>query len=192
MQSRRGGPGSGFQDGGGAGRYPLPRRGVDPRDRAPLVLDQRWSSLGAALIIAGRPDQAALLRRRVSALSALPPLAREAAQELAGEVFNNAITHTRSGLAGGEVIVSVHRLPGRVQVKITDQGPIGEDTVTTPCVRPPDPLRVGGLGMRLVAAQASRWGTLHEDGRTTVWFEIDRVRHDSDRRTGRAAFRPDG
>ncbi|PDP85538.1 ATP-binding protein [Glycomyces fuscus] len=170
MQSRR----SGSPDGGGTGRYPLPRRGVDPRDRAPLVLDQRWSSLGSALIIEGCPDQAALVRRRVCALSALPPLEREVARELASEVFNNAIAHTRSGLPGGEVVVSVHRLPGRVQVRITDQGPIREDSVTTPCVRPPDPLRVGGLGMRLVAAQASRWGTLHEEGRTTVWFEIDR------------------
>jgi anti-sigma regulatory factor (Ser/Thr protein kinase) len=37
---------------------------------------------------------------------------------------------------------------------------------------PPD-TDIGGRGLVLVDALAERWGTRHECGSTTVWFELD-------------------
>ncbi|WP_231640884.1 ATP-binding protein [Nocardiopsis sp. NRRL B-16309] len=154
----------------------LPRRSRDAQDRAPIVLDRRAEVRGHAMVVAGVPEEARMLRYRLGALSGLPGEKRHRLRLLAGELFTNAITHSRSGRPGGLVTVTVFRLPGRVQVKVTDEGPLG-DEVATPCVRPCDPERVGGLGLRLVALEADRWGVVHEvrEGRgTTVWFEIDR------------------
>ncbi|WP_227015220.1 MULTISPECIES: ATP-binding protein [Nocardiopsis] len=72
--------------------------------------------------------------------------------------------------------MSVFKLPGRYQVRVTDQGPReSEEGISFPYLRASDPLSEGGFGLRLVANEASRWGTIHENGRTTVWFELDRV-----------------
>ncbi|RKS06295.1 histidine kinase-like protein [Nocardiopsis sp. Huas11] len=167
-----------FRDGAGHGRHevvppPLPRRSCDPQDRAPIVLDRRTESRGHAMVVAGVPEEARMLRYRLGSLSGLPGEKRHLLRLLAGELFTNAITHTRSGRPGGLVTVTVFRLPGRAQVKVTDEGPL-DDEAATPCVRPRDPERVGGLGLRLVALEADRWGVVHEGRRTTVWFEIDR------------------
>jgi len=160
------------QVGGGAAPR-LPRRTTDPRDRAPIVVEPDPTSIGHSLTLDGVPETASVLRQRLASLASLPPQPTELLQCLASELFNNAITHSRSGAPGGAVVVTLHRLRGRVQVRITDQGPHTENA-PSPHVRPLDPNRVGGLGLRLVALQASRWGTLHENGRTTVWFELDR------------------
>lgn len=152
---------------------PLPRRTTDPRDRAAIVVEHDPKNQGHSLTLAGVPETASVLRQRLASVAALPPQPTELLQSLVSELFNNSISHSRSGAEGGEVVVTVHRLRGRVQVRVTDQGPRTEDA-PSPYVRPLDLDRVGGLGLRLVATQASRWGTLHEDGRTTVWFELDR------------------
>lgn len=153
----------------------LPRRVTDPHDRAPIVADTDSRAPGTAFTLAGVPEQAAVLRRRLASAASLPPRATQLVQELANELFGNAVRHSRSGRPGGEVIIALHRLPGRVQVRVTDQGPRDHEGAT-PHVRPWDLMREGGLGLRLVAAQAGRWGTFHELDRTTVWFEIDRPR----------------
>jgi anti-sigma regulatory factor (Ser/Thr protein kinase) len=167
-----------FRDGAGDDRHadvppPLPRRSRDPEDRAPIVIDRRAEARGHAMVVAGVPAEARMLRYRLGALSGLTGEKRHRLRLLAAELFANAITHTRSGRPGGLVTVAVFRLPGRAQVKVTDEGPLSDDTAT-PCVRPFDPEREGGLGLRLVAQEADRWGVVHEGGRTTVWFEIDR------------------
>ncbi|OKI13758.1 serine/threonine protein kinase [Nocardiopsis sp. TSRI0078] len=128
---------------------------------------------GHSPTLAGVPEQAAVLRRRLASAASLPPRAAELVQELVSELFNNALTHSRSGCEGGEVAVTLHRLRGRVQVRVTDEGS-RTSGAATPHLRPLDTSAEGGRGLRLVAAQASRWGTLHEDDRTTVWFELDR------------------
>ncbi|WP_304452349.1 ATP-binding protein [Nocardiopsis sp. YSL2] len=151
----------------------LPRRSRDPRDCAPIVVDRRPEARGHAMVVAGVPEEARMLRYRLGSLSGLPGERRHRLRLLAGELFTNAITHTRSGRPGGLVTVTVFRLPGRAQVKVTDEGPL-DDEAATPCVRPRDPERAGGLGLRLVALEADRWGVVHEGHRTTVWFEIDR------------------
>ncbi|WP_150240198.1 ATP-binding protein [Nocardiopsis quinghaiensis] len=151
----------------------LPRRTTDPRDRAAILVERAPGNPGHSLTLAGVPEQAAVLRRRLASAAALPPRSAELVQELASELFNNAVTHSRSGCKDGEVAVTLHRLRGRVQVRVTDQGPRAPGAAT-PHLRPLDTSAESGRGLRLVAAQASRWGTLHEDGRTTVWFELDR------------------
>ncbi|WP_017569264.1 ATP-binding protein [Nocardiopsis halotolerans] len=153
---------------------PLPRRVVDSDARAPIVLGRvSRHHLGHALRVAGLPAQARVLRGRLAAVLPLP--LRDTALVLTSELFTNAITHSRSGGAGGEVVVTVHRFPGRVQVKVIDQGPRGEGG-SSPHLCPVDPEREGGRGLRLVDAEASRWGTVHDGPRTTVWFELDRPR----------------
>ncbi|GAA1447479.1 ATP-binding protein [Nocardiopsis tropica] len=151
----------------------LPRRTTDPRDRAAILVEPDPVGIGHSLTLAGVPETASILRRRLASLASLPPRSTELLQCLASELFNNAITHSLSGAEGGEVVVTLHRLRGRVQVRVTDQGPRTEGAAS-PHVRPLAPDRVGGRGLRLVALQSDRWGTLHEDGRTTVWFELDR------------------
>jgi len=158
----------------GGSPEPLPRRVTDPDDRAPLVLDRSCPVPTChALAVPGRPEQASVLRARIAAV--LPPATSDVAQYLVSELFNNAITHSRSGDEGGEVTVTLHRLPDRVQVKVIDQGPRRDDSAG-PHMRPLDLEREGGLGLRLVHAQAARWGTFHDRNRTTVWFELDRPR----------------
>lgn len=169
MEEHRGAPAE------GEGSTRLPRRVTDPCGRAPIVVDTECRAPGTAFTLEGKPEQAAVLRRRLASAASLPPRPTELIQELANELFGNAVRHTRSGLPGGEVTIALHRLPNRVQVRITDQGQHNNGG-TTPHVRLWDPMREGGFGLRLVAVQANRWGTLHESGGTTVWFEIDRPR----------------
>nr|WP_236572031.1 ATP-binding protein [Nocardiopsis sp. FR4] len=96
---------------------------------------------------------------------------------LASELFTNALRHSRSGGPGGEVAVAVFKLPGRYQVRVTDQGPGEDHRSTFPHPRPLGLLDEGGFGLHLVDSEASRWGTIREGGRTTVWFEVDRDSH---------------
>ncbi|MFL1426417.1 MULTISPECIES: ATP-binding protein [unclassified Nocardiopsis] len=154
-------------------KVPLPRRTVDPRDRVAILVDVESGELGHSITVPGVAEQTAVLRRQLSALALLPEAQTDILQGLVSELFTNAVRHTRSGLPGGRVAVTLHRLRGRVQVRVTDQGPRG-DAAQTPHVREQDLDREGGFGLRLVALQADRWGTLSEGGRTTVWFELDR------------------
>ncbi|MDT0331920.1 ATP-binding protein [Nocardiopsis lambiniae] len=156
-----------------SGPVPLPRRTIEARDRAAIIVDVGTGELGHSLTLPGTPEQTAVLRRYMAALALLPAPKSDVLQGLVSELFTNAVRHSRSGLPGGEVVATLHRLRGRVQVRVTDQGPYG-DVPGTPHVREQDLEREGGFGMRLVAMQADRWGTLSEGGRTTVWFELDR------------------
>ncbi|MCK9872568.1 ATP-binding protein [Nocardiopsis dassonvillei] len=151
----------------------LPRRLADPRSNAPLTLDADRPHLGAAIALPGEPSQVAVMRRRIRARTN-GDNQTEVLALLASELFTNALRHSRSGDPGGTVTVAVFKLPGRYQVRVTDQGSRGEQD-TFPHPRPLDPLAEGGFGLHLVASEASRWGTIREGGRTTVWFEIDRA-----------------
>lgn len=125
-----------------------------------------------SMVLPGLPEQAAVLRSRLRDLEALPAEVSDTVELLATELFANAIRHTRSGRPGGTVAVTVCRLPGRLQVRITDDGPLPH-AVSTPHIRPPDLDREGGLGLLTVHRMAARWGTAHDSGRTTVWFDLD-------------------
>lgn len=153
---------------------PLPRRTTAPMDSAPLLWESDADTAGHAVTVPGEPSYAALMRRYVRTRSSLPEREVDSVELLASELFNNCLRHTRSGQNGGEITISVFKLPGRTQVRITDAGTrTGE--ITVPHLRPVDPDSECGRGLHLVAADSDRWGTIHhDDGRTSVWFEIDR------------------
>ncbi|WP_223830409.1 ATP-binding protein [Nocardiopsis quinghaiensis] len=165
-----------FRNSGDQPHERLPRRLGDSRSNAPLTFDEGRPHLGAALVLPGEPDQVAVMRRRIRSRTNGRSPETDAVVLLASELFTNSLRHSRSGGPGGEVTVAVFKLPGRYQVRVTDQGPReSEEGDSFPHLRTLDPLSEGGFGLRLVANEASRWGTIHEDGRTTVWFELDRV-----------------
>ena len=151
----------------------LPRRTSDPSANTPIAANIAQPQQAAAVILPGDPEQAAAMRRRIRSRTGVLGSTTDALVLLTDELFANALRHTRSGEPGGEVTVAVFKLPDRFQVKVTDQGP-REGEHAFPCPRPLDARAEGGFGLHLVSAEASRWGTLHENGRTTVWFEIDR------------------
>lgn len=151
----------------------LPRRTSDPRANTPIGTNTAQPQQAAAVILPGEPEQAAVMRRRIRSRTGTLGSMTEVLVLLADELFTNALRHTRSGEPDGEVTVALFKLPDRFQVKVTDQGP-REGEHVFPCPRPLNVCTEGGFGLHLVAAEASRWGTLQESGRTTVWFEFDR------------------
>lgn len=153
---------------------PLPKRTTVPVDSAPLLLDTTAQAIGHAVTLPGEPSCAAMVRRYLRSRACLPAREVGSVELLASELFNNCLRHTRSGETGGEVTISVFKLPGRTQVRITDAGP-RTGQITVPHLRPVDPDSESGRGLHVVAADANRWGTVHhDDGRTSVWFEVDR------------------
>ncbi|WP_179271434.1 ATP-binding protein [Actinomadura meyerae] len=88
------------------------------------------------------------------------------------ELVANAITHTASGLAGGQVTVVLTAGGGLVRLEVADDGAGGD----RPHVRDSAP-RVRdeaetGRGMRIVAALSARWGFRADGPRTVVWAEF--------------------
>jgi anti-sigma regulatory factor (Ser/Thr protein kinase) len=86
---------------------------------------------------------------------------------LVSELLTNSVRH---GLeAGGRIELDVEIYANAVRAVVTDNGPGFEPD--------PDPAphhdRPGGWGLCLVNSLADRWG-VKRDGRTAVWFEIDR------------------
>ena len=80
------------------------------------------------------------------------------------ETVANAITHTASGLEGGEVSVVLSVGAGVYRLEVADDGAAGE--------RPHVKEEVGaetGRGMRIVEALSSRWGFRSDGHRTVVW-----------------------
>ena len=128
----------------------------------------------------GRPDQVLLARQFVvSALVQDPPI-REVARLLVSEVTTNAVRHTASGAAGGTFRVSYELRDDRLRVEVYDAG-----ARTAPQRRAHHLEALGGRGLELVDALASRWGTLGGPDGRVVWFELDlgarrsRARHPS-------------
>lgn len=91
-------------------------------------------------------------------------------QLLITEVITNAVVH---GVAAGTAPIEVEvALIGRcVGVEVTNSGPPFGYTAGLPAETD-----LGGRGLALVDGLAERWGTRHEDGRTTLWFELDASR----------------
>jgi anti-sigma regulatory factor (Ser/Thr protein kinase) len=169
---------------------PLPKRTTAPVYSAPLLLETAAAPTGHAMTVPGEPSYAAMMRRYVRTRASLPAREVGSVELLASELFNNCLRHTRSGQTGGEVTISVFKLPGRTQVRITDAGPRAGE-ITVPHLRPVDPDSECGRGLHLVAGDANRWGTVHhDDGRTSVWFEVDRPGHATNQPVDRPEHTP--
>ena len=154
---------------------PPPRRVTDEVLRSPVTTGTPLP-LGSSVAIHGLPEMAAVARRWVQQHSGRPNDEGEVLALLTTEVFTDAVRHSRSGDPGGQVIVTVTKTGRTTQVKITDDGP--RQASTGPHLKripmQADEGDHGGFGLCLVTSLATRWGVLHEDEHTTVWFDIDR------------------
>jgi two-component sensor histidine kinase len=119
--------------------------------------------LGAATIC-GRPDQVGIARQFVAERLAGMPVA-DSAVLLASELVTNSVLHSRS--ADGAVHIAVHANQRQVLVEVTDDGG-GE-----PVRRPVAPDSVDGLGLHIVSAMATEWGSyLRPDAGRCTWFTL--------------------
>ncbi len=84
------------------------------------------------------------------------------AELLVSELASNALRHGR-----GEMVLLARLDDDRLLVEVVDEGSGFERTL-----RRKDFEQVGGWGLDIVDAVASRWG-VHE-GTTHVWFELER------------------
>jgi anti-sigma regulatory factor (Ser/Thr protein kinase) len=120
------------------------------------------------LRLASGPDAVAAARRGLDALE------REVGAErigdmrlLVSELVTNSVRHARAG-AHDELELEVSVTGELIHVCVTDQGPGFE---VSP--RSPDDDPGSGWGLFLVEKLSDRWG-VELNGRTQVWFELDR------------------
>jgi anti-sigma regulatory factor (Ser/Thr protein kinase) len=123
--------------------------------------------------IAASPAAPSIARSALSGLAADHPGAAshlDALTLLISEVVTNAVSHVDPS-PGRQVELEITVTDERTRIDVRDQGhgfrPRAE--------RPPGG-RKGGFGLRLVEQAASRWGSGMNEGRFSVWFEIDHAR----------------
>lgn len=86
---------------------------------------------------------------------------------MTSELVTNSIQH--AGVDRRDtVVVGAWLRDDHIGIEVADGGPGFEPVVTAG--REPEP---GGWGLFIVQGLADRWGTLHRDGMSRVWFEID-------------------
>jgi anti-sigma regulatory factor (Ser/Thr protein kinase) len=109
----------------------------------------------------GAPAKARRLLER-SFGATLEPTELDRAKLIVTELVTNGVRH-----GGGYIAVHAALSAGSLVVDVVDQGPGFEPGVPEPRFD-----EVGGWGLSLVAAEASRWGLTKPP--TRVWFEIER------------------
>jgi anti-sigma regulatory factor (Ser/Thr protein kinase) len=77
------------------------------------------------------------------------------------ELVENVVQHTDDG---GEL--AVRRSGDTVRIEVSDT------STRTPQPRPPDPRRIGGRGLLVVAAITVGWGARRHENGKTVWAEV--------------------
>lgn len=88
---------------------------------------------------------------------------------LVTELLSNSVRHGSPDGRNGRISLEVDIYANSVRVVVSDAGPGFE----RPEAPEPHPDRPGGWGLCLVDGLADRWGVA-ANGRTKVWFEIDR------------------
>jgi anti-sigma regulatory factor (Ser/Thr protein kinase) len=91
----------------------------------------------------------------------LPKPALEDVKLLVSELVTNGIRHGSRG--GADMITLELVINGKVRCTVSDRGPGFSRG------RGPDP--EGGWGLKLVEQVAARWGLVHSENGTQVWFE---------------------
>src|SRR5699024_4253119 len=150
---------------------PPPRRVTDEVLRSPVTTGTPLP-LGSSVAIHGLPEMAAGTRRWSQHHSGRPNGEGEDLARLRTKVVTKAVRNSRSGDHGDQGIATVTQNGYTTQVKITDDGP--RQASTGPHLKripmQADEGDHGGFGLCLVTSLATRWGVLHEDEHTTVWF----------------------
>jgi len=136
-------------------------QGADP------ALLTHWLILGRVRL-PGRPEHVGDARRFVARKIGSQHEQADVTVLLTSELVTNAVTHSRSRLAGGTVDVVVAARPAGLLITVTDDGSDGQ----FPAVRH-DPGSEGGNGLLLVESLADAWGFADMAGRTTVWFRLN-------------------
>lgn len=90
------------------------------------------------------------------------------AELVVSELGTNALRHTPSGQAGGEVRVTVTIKPGWVRISVTDQGTRAWNRTPTT----PEDDEETGRGLLLVDFLADRFGQETEPEGQTMWAEL--------------------
>jgi anti-sigma regulatory factor (Ser/Thr protein kinase) len=86
------------------------------------------------------------------------------AKLLTSELVTNAVVHGRGG-----IVLSAWLDADHLHVEVGDQG-----KRFVRAIRERDVGRVGGWGLAILDAEATRWG-IGEEATTHVWFELDRM-----------------
>jgi serine/threonine-protein kinase RsbW len=121
------------------------------------------------LLLEARPFAARTGRRWVMDVlrgaGRLPGRDAELVELLAGELLANAVVH---GPRAGRIRVWATHHGSSVRVAVRDEG------AELPQLKHPGPTALGGRGVGLVDALATRWG-IEDDGPDgkTVWFVLD-------------------
>lgn len=111
----------------------------------------------------GLQEVRAWLVAELRARSGLSPERIDDAAVMVNELTSNVLLHT-DGVGDVELTIT----PESVRIEVRDLGP-GE-----PVVRPADPSRVGGNGLRIVEAWSTEWGVSRSPrGGKTVWICLE-------------------
>lgn len=120
----------------------------------------------------GARKSASRARRRVRAMLEPHGVNCDDAETAFGELFANAVTHSRSGAPGGIVGVSVFDVGDALRVEVIDQG----SDHGCPVLR--EDADQCGRGLHIVAGYTQAWGWERRRFRgrmlTVVWFELPR------------------
>ena len=112
----------------------------------------------------GSVREARAFTRRVLDAAAIPSDSREQAALMVSELVTNAVVHAASGVCVRVVTGPVTR------IEVEDEGEPLPEPVPVPGS---GDLTPGGLGLAIVDALATRWGTYDADRGKTVWFELE-------------------
>ena len=133
------------------------------------VRDHGWLHPGdASLYLPVSPYVTARARHAAAQLAA--PADEEAMwrlELLVSELVGNVLRHAPGA---SELVVRLHREPGRLRVAVCDNGRGG-----TVHVRRAAPLDTEGRGLALVSRLSQRWGTEALEHGTCVWFELELI-----------------
>lgn len=130
----------------------------------------------AELILPNHPGsvrEARAFTRRVLDAAAIPPDALEQATLMVSELVTNVVVHAASA-------VRVRVRTGPVtRIEVEDEGgPLPERVVAAAAsALASASLEPGGLGLAIVDALATRWGTDDAGHGKVVWFELDLAPH---------------
>jgi len=126
------------------------------------MLDDRPTIRLVEMTLPPAPPSVRVARHEVEGVIAeYPEEVRATAALLTSELASNAVLHAKTAFT-----VRARADRSVVHVAISDSGG------RLPVVAVRDPSTLGGWGLSMVDAMATRWG-IEADDSTTVWFELD-------------------